>query len=74
MTSSTFGAGACCGGTIVEVERSIVFWPTERDETNLEVLATVGISGDAAIRLAIASLAAECAPVAWALATADATV
>jgi len=55
------------------VENPIVFWPTEQDETNLEVLEAAGLSGEAAIRLAIASLAAECAPVAWALANSDAT-
>ena len=50
-----------------------MFWPTEQDETNLEVLAAAGLTGEAAIRLAVASLAAACAPVAWALTASDAS-
>ena len=60
------------GRTIWIVNKPIVFWPTERDEANLAILETVGLSREAAIRAAITSLAAETSPVAWALATAHA--
>ncbi len=47
------------------VDKPIVFRPTERNEANLAILEAAGLSGEAAIRAAITSLAVECTPVAW---------
>ncbi len=53
--------------TLRPVESPIVFWPSEQDQVNLGVIAAAGLTGEAAIRAAIASLAVECTPVALAL-------
>ncbi len=53
------------------MDKSIVFRPTEHDEANLSILEAAGLSGEAAIRAAITSLAVECMPVAWALLSSD---
>ena len=55
------------------MEQPIVFWPTERDEENLALLAAAGLDRDAAIRLALESLADATTPVVFALAGASTT-
>lgn len=64
------GIGA--GPSLGSVEDSIVFWATERDKTNLAILAAAGLDAEAAIRLAVDSLAAEMTPAVWALSGAGA--
>ena len=53
------------------MDKPIVYRPTERDEANLAILEAAGLSGEAAIRAAITTLAIECTPVAWALLSSD---
>lgn len=54
------------------MEDPIIFWATERDRTNLAILAAAGLDAEAAIRLAVDSLAAEMTPAVWALSGAGA--
>ena len=45
-----------------------MFWATEQDLANLDVIAAAGLTAEAAIRAALARMAVDCAPVAMALA------
>ena len=53
------------------MEQPIVFWPTERDEENLALLAAAGLDGETAIRAALSTLASECTPAVYALSAAS---
>lgn len=58
---------ASAAPSLGSVEEPIVFWTTEQDRTNLAILAAAGLDAEAAIRLAVDSLAAEMTPAVWAL-------
>ena len=51
------------------MECPIVYWPTERDVANLELLAAMGLDTEQAISAGLDGLAAECTPALYAFAS-----